>query len=74
MSSIENLFAPPLAESLAVSCQSLEGNPELTEVSSNLIRRLFSFSLMVSKPKLSPFTQSNPTHSLPCTMRSSGIT
>ncbi len=27
MSSIENLFAPPLAESLAVSCQSLVGKP-----------------------------------------------
>jgi hypothetical protein len=27
MSSIENLLEPPLAESFAVSCQSLAGNP-----------------------------------------------
>jgi hypothetical protein len=27
MSSIENLLAPPLAESLAVSCQSVDGKP-----------------------------------------------
>ena len=51
MSSIENLLAPPLAESLAVSCQSWEGKPVPVLVSSNLMRVLFSFSRMVSKPK-----------------------
>src|SRR6185295_14839304 len=74
MSSIENLLEPPLAESLAVSCQSLAGKPVPVLVSSNLMRVLFSFSRMVSKPKLSLLTQSRPTHSLPCTIRSSGMT
>ena len=73
MSSIENLLAPPLAESLAVSCQSLVGKLP-TLVSSNLIRVLFSLSRMVSKPKLSLLTQSRPTQVLPWTIRSSAIT
>ena len=34
-------------------------------------RTLFSLSRIVSKPKLSPFTQSNPTHRLPSTITSS---
>ena len=72
--SMENLFRPPDAESLAVNCQSLLGKPTPVLVSSNLIRVLFSFSLIVSKPKASPSTQSSPTQALPCTMRSSGIT
>src|SRR5262245_4951249 len=73
MSSIENLLEPPDALSLAVSCQSLVGNVP-TLVSSNLIRRLFSFSRIVSKPKLSLLTQSKPKQPLPWTMRSSGMT
>src|SRR5882724_7116892 len=40
MSSIENLLAPPEAESLAVSCQSWLGKPVPVEVSSNLMRVL----------------------------------
>ena len=74
MSSIENLLAPPLAESLAVSCQSVVGKPVPVLVSSNLIRVLFSLSRMVSKPKLSLFTQSRPMQALPWTIRSSAIT
>ena len=73
IASIENLLAPPLAESLAVSCQSWLGN-EPTEVSSNLMRVLFSFIRMVSKPKLSLLTQSRPMQALPWTIRSSAIT
>src|SRR5438270_10044161 len=65
MSSIENLFAPPLAESFAVSCQSLFGNPVDVLVSSNLMRVLFSLRRIVSKPKDSPLTQSKPTQRLP---------
>jgi hypothetical protein len=45
-----------------------------TLVSSNLIRVLFSFNRIVSKPKLSLLTQSRPTQRLPWTIRSSGIT
>jgi hypothetical protein len=41
-SSIENFSAPPLLESLAVSCQSLPGKLAEVDVSSNLRRRLFS--------------------------------
>src|SRR4029079_14593886 len=67
MSSIEDLFAPPEAESLAVSCQSWLGKPAPVEVSSNLIRVLFSLRRMVSKPKLSLLTQSRPTQALPWT-------
>ena len=74
MSSIENLLAPPLAESLAIRRQSLAGKPTCVEVSSKWIRRLFSFSRMVSKPKFSLLTQSRPTQALPWTIRSSGIT
>src|SRR6266404_6764655 len=74
ISSIENLLAPPLAESFAVSCQSWLGKPAAVEVSSNLIRVLFSFSRIVSNPKLSLLTQSSPTQALPCTIKSSGIT
>ena len=55
MSSIENLLAPPLSDSLAVSCQSLLGKLAEDEVSSNLMRRLFPFRRRVSKPKLSPW-------------------
>src|SRR5690606_20748262 len=72
-SSIENLFSPPDVESFAVSCQSFDGYVPV-DVSSNLMRMLFSFSRMVSKPKLSLLTQSNPTHRLDCTMRSSATT
>ncbi len=64
ISSIENLLAPPLAESFAVSCQSWLGKPAAVEVSSNLIRVLFSFSRIVSNPKLSLLTQSSPTQAL----------
>src|SRR4028119_2103687 len=72
-SSMVNLDWPPLAESLARSCQSLVGKlPAL--VSSNLIRRLCSFSRIVSKLKSSLLTQSKPTQRLFCTIRSSGIT
>src|SRR5205807_7896339 len=42
MSSTENLFAPPLAESFAVNCQSWFGKPVDVLVSSNLMRVLFS--------------------------------
>src|SRR5437764_3247278 len=73
MSSIENLFAPPQA-SLAVSCQSLFGQPAVVDVSSNLMRVLFSFRRMVSKPKLSLFTQSRPTQRLPWMIASSAVT
>ena len=72
-SSIENLFAPPEAESFAVSCQSFDGYVS-TDVSSNLIRVLFSLRRSVSKPNDSLFTQSKPTHRLPWTMLSSGVT
>ena len=71
MSSNARKLAPPLAESFAVICQSLVGNAP-TLVSSNLMRRLFSFRRMVSNPKLSLLTQSKPTQRLPWTMRSSG--
>src|SRR5204863_7002320 len=64
MSSMENLLAPPQA-SLAVSCQSFFGQPAVVDVSSNLMRVLFSLRRMVSKPKLSLLTQSRPTHRLP---------
>ena len=66
-------LAPPLADSLADSIQSLAGNAP-TLVSSNLMRRLFSFRRSVSKPKLSLFTQSKPMQLLPWTIKSSGIT
>jgi hypothetical protein len=66
-------LAPPLAESLAISRQSLVGKLP-TLVSSKKIRRLFSFSLIVSNPKFSLFTQSKPVHVLPCTIKSSGMT
>src|SRR5438477_4672878 len=74
MSSIENLLAPPLAESFAVNCQSLAGKPADVDVSSNLIRVLFSLSRIVSKPKLSLLTQSSPMQALPCMITSSGVT
>jgi hypothetical protein len=45
-----------------------------TLVSSNLIRVLFSFIRIVSKPKLSLLTQSKPKQPLPWTIRSSGMT
>src|SRR5438105_12692806 len=64
-SSIENLFAPPLALSFAVSCQSLLGKPEDVLVSSNLMRVLFSLRRIVSKPNDSLTTQSRPTQRLP---------
>src|SRR5258706_13116658 len=73
-SSTDHLFRPPDALSFAVSCQSLAGNPGDVLVSSYLMRVLFSFMRIVSKPNDSPFTQSRPTHALPCTMRSSAIT
>jgi hypothetical protein len=63
MSSIENLFAPPLAVSLMVICQSLLGKDAELDWSSNLMRRLSSFSRIVSNPKASPSTQEVPTHS-----------
>src|SRR5437764_14113749 len=65
MSSMENLFAPPLPESFAVSCQSLFGKPVDVLVSSNLMRVLFSFRRIVSKPNDSLLTQSRPTQRLP---------
>ncbi len=74
MSSIENFSAPPEAESLAVSCQSWVGKPVPVEVSSNLMRVLFSFSRRVSKPKLSLSTQSRPTQRLPWMIASSAVT
>src|SRR5438094_10372054 len=74
MSSIENLLAPPLAESFAVNCQSLAGKPAAVDVSSNLIRVLFSLSRIVSKPKLSLLTQSRPTQRLPWIITSSAST
>src|ERR1051326_2967783 len=64
-SSIENLLAPPLAESWAVSCQSLFGKPADVLVSSNLMRVLFSLRRIVSKPNDSLLTQSRPMHALP---------
>ena len=67
-------LAPPLAELFARICQLLVGNPAEVLVSSNWIRSLFSFNLIVSKPKLSLLTQSSPTQVLPCTIRSSAIT
>src|SRR3954454_10118435 len=72
MSSIENLFAPGQA-SLAVSCQSLLGQ-EPVEVSSNLMRSLFSFNRIVSKPNDSLTTQSRPTQRLPWMISSSAVT
>src|ERR1051326_5198208 len=74
MSSIENLLEPPLAESFAVSCQSFAGTPAPVDVSSNLMRVLFSLRRIVSKPNDSLFTQSRPTQALPWTIRSSGMT
>ena len=74
MSSIENLFAPPLAESFAVNCQSWFGKPVDVLVSSNLMRVLFSFRRIVSKPNDSLFTQSRPTQRLPWMMASSAVT
>ncbi len=68
MSSMENFSAPPLALSLAVSCQSCVGKPTDVLVSWNLMRVLFSLSRIVSKPKDSLTTQSSPTHWLPCTI------
>src|SRR5215831_3742889 len=65
ISSIENLLAPPLLESLAVNCQLLFGKPAALEVSLNLIRVLFSFRRIVSKPNDSLLTQSRPTQRLP---------
>ena len=44
------------------------------DVSTALIRRLFSLIRMVSKPKLSPLTQSMPMQAEPSTIRSSRIT
>src|SRR3954447_7641649 len=63
MSSIENLLAPGQA-SLAVSCQSLLGQVPV-DVSSNLMRSLFSFNRIVSNPNDSLTTQSKPTQRLP---------
>ena len=63
-----------MAESFIVICQSFDGKEALLLVSWNLIRRLFSFKRIVSKPKLSPFTQSKPIHADPSTIRSSRIT
>ena len=74
MSSTENLLAPPLEESLKVSRQSLEGKLAVELVSTARMRRLFSLIRIVSKPKLSPFTQSNPIQALPSTIRSSRMT
>ena len=48
-------LAPLLGVSFAWSAQSFDGKPAATLVSSNLIRRLFSFNRSVSKPKLSLF-------------------
>ncbi len=66
-------LAPPAAELFALICQLLRGKPAAL-VSSNWMRVLFSFTLMVSKPKTSPSTQSRPTQALPWTIKSSGIT
>src|SRR3954453_13542791 len=74
MSSMENLFAPPLAESFAVNCQSWFGKPVDLLVSSNLMRSLFSFRRMVSKPNDSLLTHWRPMQALPWTMMSSAVT
>ena len=58
-------FAPPPPEAFALIVQSLVAKPADVLVSLKLMRVLFSFSLIVSKPKLSLFTQSRPTHKLP---------
>ena len=47
------IIAPPLAESLVIMRQSLAGKPAVALVSSKKMRRLFSLSLIVSKPKFS---------------------
>lgn len=73
ISSIENLFWPPLEVSFAAICQSFGGNDAEFAVSCNLIRRLFSSKRNGSKPKLSPLNQSNPSLILPSTIRSSRI-
>src|SRR5690242_1836293 len=58
MSSIENLFKPPLFESFAVNCQFTFGKPDDVLVSWNLMRVLFSLRRIVSKPNDSLTTQS----------------
>jgi hypothetical protein len=68
-SSIKNRFLPLFVVSFAPIDQSFEGKSP-AEVSSNLIRKLFSFSLIVVKPKVSHETQSVPTHRLPWMMTS----
>src|ERR1043165_5874890 len=73
MSSIENLFEPPQA-SLAVSCQTLFGQPAVVDVSWNLMRVWFSLRRIVSKPNDSLFTQSRPTQRLPWMIASSAVT
>ena len=65
---------PPLPESFALICQLLAGKPAEVLVSSNWMRVLFSLTRIVSKPKLSLFTQSRPAQMLTYTMRSSAIT
>src|SRR3954449_5291514 len=72
MSSMENLLLPGQA-SFAVSCQSLAGQVP-TDVSSNLMRVLFSFRRIVSKPNDSLLTQSRPMQALPWMMASSAVT
>ena len=56
--------------------QSLAGKPAVVDVSSKKSRRLFSFILMVSKPKFSvpSVRQSKPTHRLPVMITSSACT
>lgn len=73
-STIEKCDLPPDAESLISIAQSFAGKPAEVLVSLKKIRVLFSFRMMVSKPKFSLLTQSNPTQVLPWTMRSSAIT
>src|ERR1051326_282343 len=74
MSSMENLFKPPLLESFAVSCQLLFGKPDDVLVSWNLMRVLFSLRRIVSKPNDSLTTQSRPTQRLPWMISSSAVT
>ncbi len=62
---IQKAFSPPFLLSLATSCQSWAGKLAVLDVSVKSIRRLFSFSRSVSKPKASPAVQSLPTHRLP---------
>ena len=59
-----NQLPPPFKFEFACSSQSLFGNDAAVEVSSNLMRVLFSVRIVVLSEKLGLFGQSEPTHRL----------